>query len=440
MHSPPSQPEEILDLDSLCERVAVLENIIEIQERQLLRAEELAHERGLCLQAVMEIAPAAILLLDSTQRIIRFNAVAERLSQRLGAEIIGAPVSLLFPNLEVDLCTAAARDKAIATELATSEEGTVPVRLHVRAFNGRAEECGLVVVALDQRDRLRHQVQIAHDKKLRSVGALASGIAHEINTPIQFVGDSIGFLDESTRGISDLLNAYRQALRDSQGQRAGVEIMAALEQLEKELDIEFIQEEMPLACARAREGVERVTAIVGAMRYFAHPDSATHQAVDLNQMVETALVIARNEYKYVAEVKTELNELPPVPCAKGGVDQVILNLLVNAAQAVAEKVPTHFERGLISITTFCDGTDACIRIADNGPGLDETILERVFDPFFTTKPEGVGTGQGLTICRQIIESDHGGKLEVDSVPGSGACFTVRLPLQKTAQPVLEPSH
>ncbi len=433
MPASPQQPQDPPAPTPPIERIQALENMLELQERRLLSAEQLARDRGLCLQTVMDVAPGIVLLLDSDLRITRFNSAAERLSERLGAELIGTPLALLFSVTGTDLRAAAAAKHAIDAQLATASGDSVPVSLHVRAIEVDSGECGLVVVALDQRDRLERQLQLAQDKKLRSIGALAAGIAHEINTPIQFVGDSVGFLDDSVRGLSEALNAYRQAIRDAGEQPLAPEIVRALVELESELDIEFIQEEISGACARAREGVQRVTAIVDAMRQFAHPGAQAPRAIDLNRLVETTLLVARNEYKYVAEVETDLGDLPPVVCIKNGLDQVILNLVVNAAQAVAEKVPAEYERGLISITTFCDGNDACIRIADNGPGLDPAILERVFDPFFTTKPEGVGTGQGLTICRQIVEADHGGKLEAESTPGSGACFTIRIPLDQEAQ-------
>jgi two-component system, NtrC family, sensor kinase len=184
---------------------------------------------------------------------------------------------------------------------------------------------------------------------------------------------------------------------------------------------------MPKAFARTLEGVERVAAIVRAMKEFAHPDAIEHSSADLNHALETTLTVAHNEYKYSAQIETRLGELPLVPCNVGEMNQVFLNLIVNAAHAIAEAGKTT-DTGRITIATATVGNYVEISIEDNGRGIPQEHLEKIFDPFFTTKPVGKGTGQGLAIARSIITEKHGGRIDVHSVVGQGTRFVLRLPI------------
>lgn len=272
----------------------------------------------------------------------------------------------------------------------------------------------------EMRERERMAIELRLAQKLESVGRLAAGIAHEINTPIQYIGDSVSFLQSAQTDLDRLIKAYREAM-------AGSSASETASRLEKEIDLEFLSREMPKAFERTLEGVERVAAIVRAMKEFAHPDTLEHSSADLNHALETTLTVAHNEYKYSARIQTHFGELPLVPCNVGEINQVFLNLIVNAAHAIAESGKTA-DTGRISITTAALGKDVEICIEDNGCGIPQEHLDKIFDPFFTTKPVGKGTGQGLAIARSIIAEKHGGQIDVHSVVGEGTRFLLRLPV------------
>ena len=274
----------------------------------------------------------------------------------------------------------------------------------------------------------RMGIDLQQAQKLEAVGRLASGIAHEINTPIQFVGDNTRFLQDSFSGLEILIKKYRD-LKDSAA--AGAVTPTLVEEVtraEKESDSEYLLEEIPKALAQTLDGVNRVATIVRAMKDFAHPDGTEKSAADLNKALLSTLTVARNELKYVADVETEFGDLPPVVCNIGDLNQVFLNLLVNAAHAVAEKVKDTGTKGRIQVRTFRDGGAVLITIADTGCGIPEANRARVFDPFFTTKEVGRGTGQGLAIARSVVVERHKGTLTFESEVGRGTTFYIRLPL------------
>jgi two-component system NtrC family sensor kinase len=229
------------------------------------------------------------------------------------------------------------------------------------------------------------------------------------------------------------VSAYRNAIRLLSAQYGPNSLLASITELETTLDLEFLSLEIPKAFERTREGVERVAAIVRAMKEFAHPDSIEHCAADLNHAIETTLVVARNEYKYAARIESHLGELPSVVCNVGELNQVFLNLIVNASHAIVES-GKDASTGLIVITTASSGEDVTIAFEDNGCGIPQANVEKVFDPFFTTKPVGRGTGQGLAIARSIIVEKHGGRVDVRSTVGIGTCFELRLPVAGRAVP------
>jgi signal transduction histidine kinase len=201
-----------------------------------------------------------------------------------------------------------------------------------------------------------------------------------------------------------------------------------LKEVEASFNTTFLDVEIPAAFERTREGVERVAAIVRAMKEFAHPDAQEQSSADINHAIETTLLVARNEYKYAARVATELAELPPVVCNVSELNQVFLNLIVNAAHAI-EAAGHHADTGIIRISTLAAGRWVRIVFEDNGCGIAPENLERIFDPFFTTKEVGKGTGQGLAIARSIIVEKHGGTIDVESTVRIGTRMTLTLPLR-----------
>ena len=282
-----------------------------------------------------------------------------------------------------------------------------------------------LVTEMQERERIAIELRLA--QKLESVGRLAAGIAHEINTPIQYIGDSVLFLESAYEALEAIRSAYLTALEQLGRAPAGAAIWADVQAAEEALDLPFLRQEIPRAFERSKDGVERVAAIVRAMKEFAHPDSAEQNPADLNRALDTTLLVAHNEYKYCAQVETRLGELPEVICNIGELNQVFLNLIVNAAHTISES-GKDAHSGRITITTAVVAEHVEIAVADNGCGIPAENVDKIFDPFFTTKPVGRGTGQGLAIARAIVVEKHGGSIDVHTEVGRGTRFVLRLPV------------
>jgi signal transduction histidine kinase len=269
------------------------------------------------------------------------------------------------------------------------------------------------------------------NEKLAAVGQLAAGITHEINTPIQFIGDSVTFLKRAIENVATLLGKCKELVDAAALVPHLAPLAAQIKSMEVDLDIAYDIEEMPLAVKRTLEGVGRVAEIVRAMKAFAHPDRKDKAQADINDVLANALTVARNEYKYVAEIVTEFGEVPSVTCHAGEIGQVFLVLIVNAAHAITDtKVVSDGGRGVITVTTEPDGDHhVLITIADTGGGIPAEIRERIFEPFFTTKEVGKGTGLGLPIARAIVTEKHGGSLTFSTEMGRGTTFSIRLPVE-----------
>lgn len=281
------------------------------------------------------------------------------------------------------------------------------------------------------------ELELRQAQKLESVGRLAAGIAHEINTPIQFVSDSCHFLSGATSDLSTAVAAYRALLNGlGDGTVDRSEVSERVEALEEESDVVYLLENLPLAVSRSLEGAERVAKIVSAMKAFAHPERRDKAAADINHAVTSTLTISANEYKYVADVRTELGVLPPVICHVGEINQVILNVVVNAAHAIEDVVRGTGRKGEIVVRTAVEGEYVQIAISDTGGGIPDAIVEKIFDPFFTTKEIGKGTGQGLAIARSVMVDKHGGRLTLETEVGRGTTFTLWLPIagSRTLEP------
>jgi PAS domain S-box-containing protein len=283
-----------------------------------------------------------------------------------------------------------------------------------------------------ERERQQLEIQLRHTQKLESIGALAAGIAHEINTPTQYIGDNATFLGGVLPNLLACLQTQRQILLDRQsGPVAPNREAELLGQIEK-LDLDYLAEELPKAIQQTLDGVARVAGIVGAMKEFSHPGREGKVLVDLNRLIQSTLIVSRNEWKYVATLETELDPaLPPVPCMQGEISQAILNLVVNAAHAIAEAqgIAKSDQPGIIRIATRQVGKELEIIIFDTGTGMTEPVREHIFEPFFTTKPVGKGTGQGLAIVHAVVVEKHGGRIILETHVGQGTTFHLFLPLE-----------
>jgi signal transduction histidine kinase len=278
-------------------------------------------------------------------------------------------------------------------------------------------------------DSARTKAADLHAQKLESIGQLAAGIAHELNTPIQYVGDNTRFLKESFMSMLGVIESCQRLLAAADSREP---LDAPFEQLRETLrvaDVEFLSAEVPMAIDQSLEGIDRVTRIVRAMKEFSHPDKTQKVSTDLHKCIETTITVARNEWKYLAEVATEFDPLlPAVQCIPGDFNQVILNLIVNAAHAIGDRVRGTTNKGTITISTKADGEWAEIRLSDTGTGIPPAIRSRIFDPFFTTKEVGKGTGQGLAIAHAVVVKKHGGTIECETKENVGTTFVIRLPI------------
>ena len=279
-------------------------------------------------------------------------------------------------------------------------------------------------------ERKRLESQLVQAQKLESIGQLAAGIAHEINTPAQYVGDNTRFLRDQFGDITALIQAYQDQLDPTAEPEAWEARAARMNEQRDAIDYPFLEAEVPEAIAQTLEGIERITEIVLAMKSFSHPGAETKEAADLNLGIRSTVTVCRNRWKYAADLTLDLDpDLPPVPCLLSELNQVILNLIVNAADAIGERLGDTGEKGLIQIVSRLDGDHAEVRITDNGGGIPDAIADRIFDPFFTTKDVGQGTGQGLAISRDVINHKHGGTLTFAATAGEGTTFVLRLPLE-----------
>ncbi len=299
---------------------------------------------------------------------------------------------------------------------------SAPVYGHLQLFE--------IIFDISEKKALERQLVLS--QKLESVGILAAGIAHEINTPIQYVGGSMVFLKDAFSDLGRLLARAGELSREEVPCEPGM--AASLSSLLEEIDAAFLQEEVPRTIERVFKGIERISTIVQAMKRFSYPSGDDKKAVNLHTAIENTLVISRSEWKYVAETHTSFDpELPHVLCLPGDINQVFLNIIINAAHAIGNVLRPGGGLGLISISTKKDGEYAEIRIADTGTGIPKENESKVFNPFFTTKEVGKGTGQGLAISYDIVVNKHGGTITFESEPGQGTTFIIRLPLDGGAR-------
>lgn len=283
----------------------------------------------------------------------------------------------------------------------------------------------------DITEKMLLEKDLRQAQKLEAVGQLAAGIAHEINTPVQYVGDNISFLKDSLANIASVVTAYDRFWRELVS--SGVvpdEMGRQMAKIISDADLEYLWEEIPKTIDQSLDGVHRVEKIVRAMKDFSHPGDEEKSPVDINNLLQTTITVCRNEWKYVAEMETDLAaDLPLVPGFAADISQVFLNIIVNGAHAIAD-FTENGQKGLgkISISTSRAGNSVQIRIRDSGGGIPEKIRDRIFEPFFTTKIRGKGTGQGLAISRRVVVDKHNGTLSFETKRDNGTTFIIELPV------------
>ncbi len=363
------------------------------------------------LQELNRAIPSVLLVCDEDYRVLSANETTSAILEYSEAELIGRSLSELIVGPFDEVLAPLSRGGVMRAEMALRTKSDEPIALLVSAtmsVGARTPDRPdrwLVLVGIDIRDRKRLEDELRQAQKLESIGRLAAGVAHEINTPVQYVGDSLQFLREA---IGDLL-------------------LVRGDEVPEDSDVGYVARAVPEALDRASEGLQRIATIVRSMKEFTRPDSNTPALIDLNHAVVSTLMVARSEYKYVADVETELGTLPPFPCFAGDLGQALLNIVVNAAHAIADQVGDTGRRGTIRVVTRCEADAVLVHIGDTGGGIPTSIRDKIFDPFFTTKAVGRGTGQGLPLARRVIVERHGGDLTFETKLGVGTTFTIRLP-------------
>ncbi|MBE0599998.1 MAG: PAS domain S-box protein [Burkholderiaceae bacterium] len=308
-------------------------------------------------------------------------------------------------------------------------------------FAGTNEgEVFFLVTMTDVSWQRRIERELRQAQKLEAVGQLAAGIAHEINTPTQYVGDNVEFLASAVQDLQVLIQGSLAVIDAVRTREELSREIAEIDALAEETDLNYLFAELPTAIEHSRDGIQQISRIVLAVKEFSHPIAEEKSLVDLNHALENTVTISRNEWKHVAQVDMQLDPtLGAVPCLPAEMNQVFLNLVVNSAHALAEAGRTA-ETGRITVSTDVENEYVAVRITDNGKGIPTEIQDRVFNPFFTTKGVGKGTGQGLAIARDIVVAKHGGKIDFETQKDVGTTFAVRLPLTVVSSPAADGSQ
>ncbi|MHB0877577.1 MAG: PAS domain S-box protein, partial [Anaerolineae bacterium] len=392
-----------------------------------------------------------LVTLDGQDLVTHWNSVAERGLGVTAEFAIGKHLSQVSVGWDWTSV-----ERTIAECRATGEPVTLPdvslrepagydrlLDLHVMPFPiGAHGGAGILLLGEDITERRLLETRRSHEQKLTAIGQLAAGIAHEINTPTQYVSDNLRFLENAFARVALVFAAHGHLLEVARRDTANSRIVSQVEDAISDNDAGYYLAEAPLAIQQSIDGIERVATIVRAMKDFSHPGAGVMVAVDLNQAIASTITVSRNEWRYVADLETDFDgALPPVWCMPGEFNQALLNVLVNAAHATACVVGDGSAgKGKITVSTRRMGAWVEVRIADTGPGIPEEIRGRIFEPFFTTKQVGKGTGQGLPIAHDIIVNRHEGTITFETEVGVGTTFSIRLPIHRgTRTDVLSPA-
>lgn len=385
------------------------------------------------LRNLMENLPDNIYVKDEQSRMIIVN--------KAYCDWAGLPLSEIIGKTDHDLFSGEHADSAMQEEQQIMATGTPLIGVEEKEtwldghttwvsttkmplINNEGKIIGTFGISRDITEKKELEGQLIQAQKLESVGQLAAGIAHEINTPIQFVGDNLQFLQDSVSDLLELVDRYNELIELAKNGELNSTLTLNHEAAFKNAQIDYLKEEVPLAISQSKEGIERVSKIVGAMNEFSHPGSTEMSNANINKAIATTITVTGNEWKQAATVNTHFSpELPLVKCLIGEFNQVILNMIVNARDAILDTGKI----GVISISTTYDKDWVIIHIQDTGAGMPPEVQQRIFDPFFTTKEVGKGTGQGLAIAHNLIVKKHKGELTVKSAPGNGTTFEIKLP-------------
>jgi PAS domain S-box-containing protein len=403
--------------------------LTDITER--MHAEQEVKESEKTLRNILDALKAAILIIDpSAMRVVDVNDLGVELFGQSREDLVGRSC-LELPWLDeygrrinsCPLLDGNVTNRELRVQRPDGKIIPVSKTVVTSQYHGAPH---LFEIMLDLSRQKAMERQLTHAQKMESIGQLAAGIAHEINTPTQYVGDNLYFLQQGFDKMKELL-----AAADELAESAPDDARQKWEKAKKRAKADYVAKQVPRALEQSLEGTSRVATIVQAMKKFSHPEGEEKKPVDVNAAIQNTVTVARNEWKYHAELNLDLaKDLPLVPCYPGDLNQAVLNIVVNAAHSIDEKVKGTEEKGLITIRTERKGDFVDIMIQDNGMGIPESHQKRIFDPFFTTKEVGKGTGQGLAITYDVIVNKHGGDIYFTTEEGDGTTFVIRLPVNQ----------
>jgi PAS domain S-box-containing protein len=384
--------------------------------------------------------PSILIGLDGEAKITRWNQTASRnlgvsTQSAVGRAIYDCGIQWVHPDIQGEVARWLQTEDSLRCDNLSFLRDSKPrfLGLNVRrlpAPPGTAK-AAFIITGADITERKALEDQLRQAQKLEAIGQLSAGVAHEINTHTQFVSDNVRFLKDAWGDLANLI-CFSKELRSAAGQGpVGKQLLDKFDELSKKADVDYLLKEIPSAIDQSQEGLQRVANIVKAIKEFSHPGSSEKKGIDLNKAIETTITVARNEWKYVADLEARLDpDLSQVPCLSSELNQVVLNLIVNAAHAIAERLGENSgQKGKISVTTRRNPPWAEIDIQDSGQGIPPEIRSRIFEPFFTTKDVGKGTGQGLALAHSVVVGLHKGQIWFDSELGVGTTFHLRIPLE-----------
>jgi len=390
------------------------------------------------LATVIEKTPDAVIVTEPDGVILYVNPAEEKTSGYDKYELLGEKASVLKsdqtnPATFQELWQTITKGNVWSGRIVSKKKDNTSTLEDVTISPVRNEEgdiTNFVAIKRDVTEMDFLQRQLLQAKKMEAIGQLAAGIAHEINTPMQYVQNNVTFFERAFADISVLVGDYKKLQEEQQ-----IELSREARQHLEDIDLDFLLEEIPESISETHGGINRVVKIVSAMKDFSHPGTEDKVAIDLNRALEITITVCRNEWKYVAEMETNFDStLPMIHCLPDQLNQAVLNLIINCAHAIEETgASVSTCPGRISVSTSHDAEWVEIRVSDTGGGIPEEICGRVFDPFFTTKAVGKGTGQGLSIVHDVVVQKHGGTVDFISAPDQGTTFIVRLPIKITVK-------
>jgi two-component system NtrC family sensor kinase len=397
------------------------------------------------LNSLLGVVPDILITCNDRHMIEMINESSLGILGYQQPELIGAHISKLFPGLLPEMMSG--QSFIIPDIKMRKADGSlIDTEIHGNVIQAQGREF-LALLVLDtaarkaaekMKDDIYWQLQEA--RRLEAIGALSGGIAHELNTPIQFIGDNITFVDQTLKKIHNICWKYEDLHERCVVQVPGCDVSRELLAYSRQTDLGQLIAEVLRALKETREGIDHVSTIIGLVKEFSHPGTGAPETVNINTVIGHALAICRFRCQGLKAVNTALADPPPpLKCHPSQIQQVIINIVVNAVEAIEEDGRTD---GQIEVATRVEAPYFRIEISDNGPGIIEGVRDHVFDPFFTTKRAGKGTGQGLALAREIIVAQHGGRLYLGEKPGFATTFVIELPLEaaQTAQPRRERAH